>query len=120
MAIGGLEVELSLSTLCGGELEKRFQDLYPNILSALKDGEKATVGITLEFSRIKDMSTMVNVGYKIKQTMPAQGRASICQVTADNKLKTDKPVPQPEQIVINMPPSDFLSAEELKSLSGNK
>ena len=103
MAIGGLEVELSLSTLCGGELEKRFQDLYPNILSALKDGEKATVGITLEFSRIKDMSTMINVGYKIAPRFPQQGRNSICQVTGDNKLKTDKPVPEPDQIVIKMP-----------------
>jgi len=100
--MGDLEVPISLSTICGGDLEKRFQDVYPNILAAIREGEKATIGITLEFKRIPETST-VAVGFKMAPHFPAQGRSSICQVTADNKLKTDKPVPQTEQIVLKMP-----------------
>ncbi len=85
------EVTLSLSTICGGNLEREFQEIYPALLANLDKGGKASVTITVELQRVKDTSTMVNVGYKLTPKWPARSRASVCQVTDDGtRIMTEK------------------------------
>lgn len=91
MSLGDFKVPLTLSTACGGKLEEEFQNLYPAILSQLKHGDKATVSITLDFKRVPDTTTMVNLGYKVTPKFPAKSKASVCQLTGDNMLRTDEP-----------------------------
>lgn len=86
------EVPVSLSTICAGGLEAQFQSLYPALISQLKEGNSSSVSIGISFKRVPDTATMVNVSYKITPRFPAKGKASICQITGDNKLKTDAPV----------------------------
>lgn len=101
MPINENEVPLSLSTLCNGELEKRFQEIYPALLAGLKEGAKASVNITVELQRVKDTTTMVNVAYKLTPRWPAHSKASVCQLTGDGKqLLTDKPVEKPRVVAL--------------------
>lgn len=57
-----MDTLLDLSTLCNGELNEEFINLYPRMLGALNEGEKATVSITIEVSRPKNISTMARLG----------------------------------------------------------
>ena len=91
MSLGDFNVPLTLSTACEGKLEEEFQNLYPAILSQLRHGDKATVNITLEFKRVPDTTTMINLGYKVTPRFPAKSKASVCQLTGDNRLQTEKP-----------------------------
>jgi hypothetical protein len=50
------------------------------------------VSINIAFKRVPDTATMINASYKITPKFPSKGKASICQITGDNKLKTDAPV----------------------------
>lgn len=96
MPIGDLEAELSLATVCQGELEEAFQELYPKVVAAMKQGDKASLDITIGIEKMKDSDIMYALSYSIKPKFPARSRASICQITGDGRLKTDKPVPKPE------------------------
>lgn len=99
MPVGDNEVPLSLSTVCGGKLEEQFQELYPAMLATLKEGSKASIAITIEFQRVKDTTTMVNVGYKLTPRWPARSKASVCQITGDGKkIMTEKPVEKPKVV----------------------
>ena len=86
------EVAISLSTICTGGLEEQFQSLYPALLSQLKEDQQASLSISITFKHIPDTTTMVSASYKITPRFPAKGKASICQITGDNKLKTEAPV----------------------------
>lgn len=91
MSMGDFSAPLTLSSACGGKLEAEFQRLYPAMLAQLKQGDKATIAITLELKRVPETTTMLNLTYKIKPTWPAKAKSSVCQITGDNKLKTDEP-----------------------------
>lgn len=106
-----LETALKLNTVCQGKLEEAFQDIYPALIASMKPGDKAGIGITMEFKRVEETDTMVSVSFKITPKFPVMSKASICQVTQDNKLKTDKPVEQvdflrrhPEDTIENFEP----------------
>lgn len=86
------EVPVSLSTICTGGLEEQFQSLYPALISQLKEGNSASLSISISFKRVPDTTTMINAAYKITPRFPSKGKASICQITGDNKLKTDAPI----------------------------
>lgn len=92
MSMGNFGIPLTLSTACSGKLEEEFQRLYPAMLAQLKESDKATITITLDMKRVPDTTTMLNLTYKIKPTWPAKAKSSVCQITGDNKLKTDEPV----------------------------
>lgn len=98
MSLGDFKVPLTLSTACSGKLEEEFQHLYPAMLAQLKEGDKATITITLDLKRVPDTATMLNLAYKIKPTWPAKSKSSVCQITGDNQLKTEEP-PAPVKIV---------------------
>jgi hypothetical protein len=100
MSMGDFKVPLTLSTVCGGKLEEEFQHLYPALLSQLKHGDKATINITLEMKRVQDTATMLNLSYKITPRFPAKSKSSVCQITGDNKLRTEEP--QVPVKVVNM------------------
>lgn len=94
------EVKLSLTTVCGGELEQRFQELVPAIISQLGQGQKGTISINLEFKRVPDTATMVSTSFTVSPKFPAIKKASICQITEDYSLKTEAPMEKPK--VVNM------------------
>jgi len=92
------EVELTLSTICEGNLEAEFQSFIPALLSQLKHGQKATVAITIDIKRVADTSTMITAAYSITPKFPAIKKASICRMTGDNKLITEE-APEPMKVV---------------------
>lgn len=92
-----LNVPLSLGTVCGGKLEEEFQRMYPDLLSDLEQGKKASITINLEFARIPNTDTMINVGYKIAAKSPQKSASSVCQLTEGFKLKTEEP-PKPKVV----------------------
>lgn len=95
------EAELSLATVCGGMLEEEFQALYPLLLASLReDKDKASINITIEMQRVPETSTMVKLAYRIKPAYPSKAKASVCQISGDNKLMTEKPNKKTEQLKI--------------------
>lgn len=94
------EVPVSLITICGGALEEQFQGLIPALLSQLKHGQKASISINVDFKRVADTSTMVNTSYRLTPKFPSISKASVCQITGENKLKTDAPTEKPK--VVNL------------------
>ncbi|MDD4601486.1 hypothetical protein SDC9_04170 [bioreactor metagenome] len=95
-----MEISVSLSTICGGAMEEQFQQLYPALLAQLREGNKASLSINISFKKVQDTSTMINTSYKITPKFPASGKASICQITGDYKLKTEAPVEKPQVITL--------------------
>lgn len=95
-----LEVAVSLSTICGGAMEEQFQQLYPALLAQLREGNKASLSINISFKKVPDTTTMINTSYKMTPKFPASGKAIICQVTGEYKLKTEPPAEKPQ--VINL------------------
>lgn len=81
---------LSLTNICGGDLEADFQKLYRKLVAQLEDGEKASLSINIDLSRVPDTMSMYNVGYKVTPKYPAKGRNSMVRVNKDNILCTEK------------------------------
>jgi len=94
------EVPISLSTVCGGDLEQRFLEIIPQLISRLGQGQKANIAISLEFKRVPDTTTMVSTSFTITPKYPATKKASICQIIDGYGLKTEAPVDKPK--VVNM------------------
>jgi len=94
------EVKMTLATICGGEMDEEFQSCIPALLSQLRQGQKASIAITIDFKRVENTSTMVTTAYSLTPKFPAVKKASICRVTGDNKLTTDAPQERPK--VVNM------------------
>lgn len=94
------EVDMSLSTICGGDLDEEFQSFIPALLSQLRQGQKASVSISIDLKRVENTSTMVTIAYSITPKFPAVKKASLCRVTGDNKLKTESRQDRPK--VVNM------------------
>jgi len=94
------EVAVSLSTVCAGDLEQRFQEIIPQLISRLGQGQKANISINLEFKRVPDTNTMVSTSFTITPKYPALKKASICQIVDGFGLKTEAPVDKPK--VVNM------------------
>jgi hypothetical protein len=93
-----MDLPVSLSTICGGALEEQFQKLYPGLLAQLREGNKASVSIQIDFKKVPDTATMINTSYKVTPKFPASGKASICQITDDYKLKTEPPIEKPKLV----------------------
>ena len=95
-----MEVPVSLSTVCGGAMDEQFQKLIPALMSQLRQGQTASVAMTISFKRVPDTDTMISTTYKLTPRFPATSKASICQVTGDNRLKTEAPIEKPK--VVNL------------------
>jgi len=98
MSIGEMDTPLSLSTICGGKLEEAFAELYPKVVAAMKQGDKASLSISVGIEKMKDSEIMFGLSYSIKPNFPARSKASLCVVNNDHKLLTDKPVQKPEVV----------------------
>lgn len=48
-----MDIPVSLSTICGGAMEEQFQSIYPALVAQLKQGNKASVAITIDFINCK-------------------------------------------------------------------
>lgn len=90
---GDMSVALDLTTICEGELNNKFKEMYPEVVKALANKEKGkgSVGISINFQKVANTDTMFNVDFTIKKNVPAEKKVSICQITGDNTLKTDAP-----------------------------
>jgi len=95
-----MDLNLSLSNLCGGQLEEQFQELVPKIISQLKEGQKGTISISIDFKRVPETTTMVTTSYSLSHKFPSVKKTSFCQVTGDNRLKTEPPKEKPK--LVNM------------------
>lgn len=95
-----MEVPVSLSTICAGALEEQFQSIMQALIPQIKHGQKGSVSINIDFKRVENTTTMVTTAYKITPKFPAMSKASICQVTGDNRLKTEAPADRPK--VVNL------------------
>lgn len=84
--------KLCLSNLGSGQLERDFQSAYVEVLESLKHGQKGNIKIDIEIKRVPDTQTMVSLTHSLKMTKPVEKKSSVCQVTGDNKLNTDKPL----------------------------
>ena len=94
------EVYVDLLTIGGGELNDEVKSLIPPLMTALKQGQSASINVSIGFKRVEDTATMVKITYSVKPTFPAKKKTGICQVTGDNRLKTDAPMEKPK--VINL------------------
>lgn len=95
------EVKVSLSSVCGGDLEERFQELIPSIIASLREKQKGSVSIKIEFARIPDTTSMVSTTFTIVPRFPSNKKASICQINPeDYSLKTEAPIAKPK--LVNM------------------
>lgn len=94
MALGDMETQLSLATICQGSLEQSFADLYPKVVAAMKPGDKAGLSITVGIERMKDSGSMFSVTFNITPKFPARSKASLAQIDNEGKLLTDEPVIQ--------------------------
>lgn len=98
MSMGGMDTPLSLSTVCGGKLEEAFMELYPKVIAAMKQGDKASLSISIGIEKMKDSEIMFGLSYTIKPNFPARSKASLCVVNNDGQLLTDKPAQKPEVV----------------------
>lgn len=80
---------LNLSSLSGGQLNKEFEAAYKDIVDSLNHGEKATITIKVELSRIPDTQTMFNVKHDIKVANPPIKKSSICKIENGELLTED-------------------------------
>ena len=53
MPMGEMDTPLSLSTVCAGKLEEAFMELYPKVVAAMKQGDKASLAITVGVEKMK-------------------------------------------------------------------
>jgi len=93
-----LSVPLSLTTICGGELDREFQEMYPRLLAAMGSEDKTGITITVEMKRLPDTSTMISLQYTIKPNFPSRKKVSICQSTSDGKLLAERPAARPRVV----------------------
>jgi hypothetical protein len=98
MTMGDMDTQVSLTTVCGGALDEAFKELYPQLVSAMKQGDKASLAITVGIEKMKDSEIMFGLSFSIKPNFPARSKASLCVIGKDNTLLTDKPVQKPEVI----------------------
>lgn len=98
MPSGTFDTHQSLGAVCGGDLDRDFQDLYPRILAAMKGGDKGKIVIELEMQRMPETPSITTFKYSITPKFPARKKASLCQVTGDGKLLTEKPMEKPKVV----------------------
>lgn len=96
--IGQYEVPLTLATVCGGALEEEFQKAYPGLVKNLKQGEKATVTITLEIKRVPETTSMMSLSYKVAAKAPARSNATVAQIFGSDKLMVEPAAPKQEKL----------------------
>lgn len=90
MGLGDFSEDLSLANVCAGKLEADFQNLYPKLVATLKEGNKASISITLEMEKVPNTDTMVNFRYQITPKFPARKKESIVQLDDGFQLHTEK------------------------------
>ncbi|MEG0431021.1 MAG: hypothetical protein RR420_05360 [Anaerovoracaceae bacterium] len=95
-----MEEILTLENACGGKVKDQFERLVPLIVSTLKDGDKGSITIKIDFKKMTDTTTMLEVKASVKPTYPAAGINSICQIGDNFRVKTEKVTPKPENLTL--------------------
>lgn len=87
------QVKLSLTNVCDGLLEQKFQEEYPKILHDLKQGKKATITMKIDVQRMDDSETLLTMASSFDVKMPASPKKQkIYSLNAnDFTVQTEKP-----------------------------
>lgn len=89
MGVGVPMVPARLHTLFGGELGDEFERLLPILVGGLKEGQKASVSITVTFERVKDTESMITSKYRMSPKFPPAQKAALCRIGDDGELRTE-------------------------------
>lgn len=82
---------LSLANICDGALDEAFCRVYPQVLSSMRKGQKASISITVKLERPENLDTLVNIGYELGPRFPKQGKVGIAQITGEGGLRVENP-----------------------------
>lgn len=93
---------LSLANVCEGALDEAFCRVYPQVLAAMRKGQKASISITIKMERPENLDTLVNIGYELGPRFPRQGKIGIAQITGEGGLKVE--VPKEKVVQLNLMP----------------
>lgn len=81
---------LNLSNVCEGKLDRQFKAKYPEILAELKEGQKATMTISLTFERPAGSTIMTSVTSRMTTKMPPSAAvAGLYSFDDDYQIKTE-------------------------------
>lgn len=100
---GEFSQEFGLDTLNEGKLKEDFDKAYLEILQSIPRGStaKASIAIKIDFSRMGDTDTLINVEYALVKRMPNYKKKGLaCVITKDGKpaLKVSEPESPSENI----------------------
>ncbi|NTV47497.1 MAG: hypothetical protein HGB11_13485 [Chlorobiales bacterium] len=95
--------EFTLDTLNEGKLKEDFDKAYLEVLQSIPRGSvaKASITIKIDFSRMGDTDTLVNVEHVLVKRLPTFKKKGLaCVVTKDGKpaLKVSEPEEPSENI----------------------
>ncbi|CQR73337.1 hypothetical protein SOV_51200 [Sporomusa ovata DSM 2662] len=94
---------LNLSNVCEGKLDRQFKAKYPEIISNLREGQKATITVSLTIERPAGSTMMTSITGKVTTKMPPGAAvAGLYAFNNDYQIKTEEPV---QQGVIQFPAS---------------
>lgn len=101
------EAILSLSNICEGKIDRRFQQKYPEIIGNLQPGQKATVTLSLTIERPEGSTMMASITSKMTTKMPPSATiAGLYTFDNDYQIKTEVLHEEPaKQGVIQFPAS---------------
>lgn len=87
--------ELNLSNVCEGKLDRKFKAKYPEIISNLREGQKAVITVQLTIERPAGSSMMTSITGKMSTKMPPSAAvAGLYAFNNDYEIKTEEPVNQ--------------------------
>jgi hypothetical protein len=86
---------LNLSNVCEGKLDRQFKQKYPEIISNLREGQKATITVSLTIERPPGSTMMTSITGKLTTKMPPSAAvAGLYSFNNDYQIKTEEPVQQ--------------------------
>lgn len=86
---------LTLANVCEGKLDRQFKAKYPEIISNLREGQKAEITLKLTIERPAGSSMMTSITGKLSTKMPpAAAVAGLYAFDNDYVIKTEEPVSQ--------------------------
>lgn len=92
------EVVVNLATVCGGELNERFRDLVPSVVSRLLQGQTGSIAIKIDFKRVPDTTMMLTTTYNITPKYPSLKKQSFAKIADDYTLTTEEPKAKPKVV----------------------
>lgn len=100
-------IDLTLSTVCGGYLEKEFKRQLPMVLETMQESGKAvSLNIKVTFKPVTGMETTFTSHATVKPSLPIQEKGGFCQILDGRVVVEPEPIdttmtlPFPEDITV--------------------